>query len=141
MAPTCVDCIADGVTAVRPIKGGGPRTPLCATHVRARRKKRSVQAHAAMIKRTYDLTPEQYRILLAYQSQVLGNPPGTCPICGRATGRTKRLAVDHDHETGRVRGVTCGWCNHDVLGRLDLAAFKRAVRYLEDPPGKILEVG
>jgi Recombination endonuclease VII len=136
--PVCVDCIAEGVTTYRPTPGGGVRTPRCATHTRARRKRQSAQAHAAMIQRTYGITDEQYQILLAYQSTVLGNPPGTCAICGIANGKTKRLAVDHDHKTGRVRGVLCGPCNKDVIGRLGVDALLRAVDYLLSPPGEIL---
>lgn len=139
MTAVCVDCIAEGVTTARPAPYGGPRTPRCKTHDRARRRRRSAQAHAGMIERTYGITGKQYAILLAYQSWVLGNPPGTCALCGVARGVTKRLAVDHDHKTGRVRGILCGPCNKDVVGRLGIEALKRAVRYLEDPPGQILE--
>lgn len=131
----CKDCVAEGRPLTRLAPHPGPR---CVTHWRVEKKRRSANSHSRMIERTYRITGEQYWILLAFQSAVLGNPPGTCAICGRATGKTKRLAVDHDHETGAVRGVLCGPCNKDVLGRLDLAALKRAVKYLEDPPGRIL---
>ncbi len=50
----------------------------------------------------------------------------TCDVCGReATGKWQH--VDHDHATGKVRGVLCGDCNH-VLGRVkDDAQLLRAL--------------
>lgn len=61
---------------------------------------------------------------------------GKCFICQRATGKRRRLAVDHDHKTGRVRGLLCNPCNRDVLGHLrdSVAALERAVTYLKHPP-------
>lgn len=55
-----------------------------------------------------DITPEQYDELHDLQA-------GKCAICGRAepvSGR--RLAVDHDHQTGLVRGLLCTKCNTTV---------------------------
>jgi len=54
----------------------------------------------------YGLTEETYMKLLADQN-------GGCAICGKTEGnkRRKRLAVDHDHESGIVRGLLCTTCN------------------------------
>lgn len=65
--------------------------------------------------------------------------PG-CAICGKLPGKTnggRPLAVDHDHKTGRVRGLLCENCNNG-LGRFkDNPAFLReAVGYLEAFPKK-----
>lgn len=46
-----------------------------------------------------------------------------CGICrapgckGESHNRKRRLYVDHDHKTGRVRGLLCFRCNHRLLGR------------------------
>ena len=41
---------------------------------------------------------------------------GVCAICKRPERpvggkEPKRLSVDHDHDTGQVRGLLCKWCN------------------------------
>lgn len=126
-ARMCIDCAAEGIERVRPAPYGGPRSPRCASHERARKKRARSNAHARMTERVYNLTGEQYRAL--YEAQ-----GGHCAICWRATGKTKSLAVDHDHETGLVRGLLCGPDNRDVVGRLDIPALIRAAEYLAKPP-------
>lgn len=55
--------------------------------------------------RAKDLVTElEYAALLALQG-------GHCALCPN-TPKTRRLAVDHDHRTGRVRGLLCFRCNH-----------------------------
>lgn len=59
-----------------------------------------LRAHAL---RQYGLTPDQYDALFTQQG-------GVCAIC-KAEPKTKKLAVDHDHDTGEVRGLLCPRCN------------------------------
>lgn len=56
---------------------------------------------------------------------------GKCKIC--KSKREYRLHVDHDHKTGRVRGLLCIRCNKRLLGRgLEIPALHRAAaEYLE----------
>jgi len=76
----------------------------------------------------YGLTPEQYWAL--YEAQ-----GGVCYICERATGKVRRLAVDHDHQTGYVRGLLCKPCNSILAhARDDVQFLQRAVWYLSYPP-------
>ncbi len=49
------------------------------------------------------VTDDQYERLLAAQG-------GHCALCP-STPKTRRLAVDHDHKTGKVRGLLCHRCN------------------------------
>ena len=93
----------------------------------------SISAHSGMVKRTYGITADEYRALFLAQG-------GRCFICQRRT-HTKRLAVDHDHVTGEVRGLLCAdgdrGCNHAILGNIrDLDMAKRIVTYLENPPAR-----
>ena len=60
--------------------------------------------------RKYGLTPEAYMDILASQG-------GVCAICGTNApgGNNKRtFSVDHDHETGAVRGLLCVKCNTGI---------------------------
>lgn len=87
--------------------------------------------HATHIKRTYDLDPAEYDRLLEWQG-------GACFICGQ-TPRSRRLAVDHDHESGVVRGLLCAndefGCNVQLRRLLnDIAVARRALEYVELNP-------
>ena len=44
-----------------------------------------------------------------YQNMV-DSQDNLCAICGRPE-KNKALAVDHDHDTGEIRGLLCGYCN------------------------------
>lgn len=98
---------------------------------------RSGKSHAAMVKRTYGIEGEQYEALLELQS-------GGCAVCG-SKPKTKRLAVDHDHKTGAVRGLLCKRHNKDALGALhdSLAMVTALWHYLNTPPatGDWLPIG
>lgn len=93
----------------------------------------SVAAHGARVEKVYGITREDYETLLKAQG-------GRCFICQRVP-RSKRLAVDHDHQTGAVRGLLCAdserGCNHAILGNIrDLDMARRIVAYLENPPAR-----
>lgn len=122
----CKDCILEfGVK----LASTRPRTtfypgPRCTTHHRDFIKARKQRTHELMVTKTYGIEAGEYE--KRYKAQ-----GGTCAICQRATGATKRLAVDHNHRTGSVRGLLCGPCNQFV-GRLrdSPEAFLRAHKYL-----------
>lgn len=78
----------------------------------------------------FNLTLEEYEEILAAQG-------GVCYICGKPPPATRRLAVDHDHSTGYVRGLLCTHCNKYVVGKLDLRTAMKVVSYLENPPADL----
>ena len=93
-----------------------------------RRNSRKSYAKYRNLMRLYGITPEQYDAMVAAQH-------GRCAICGRIpTGRPPNghlLQVDHDHETGLVRGLLCLRCNRAIaLLRDDPAVARRAAAYL-----------
>lgn len=124
--PLCKDCRALALTSLRKAPYPGPR---CATHHRERKRALSRNSHAQRVEATYGITADEYWTLWRAQG-------GVCAICQRATGKTRRLSVDHDHKTGFVRGLVCRPCNSDVLGHLrdSVEALQRAIDYLEAPP-------
>ncbi len=57
------------------------------------------------------------------------NQNGGCAICGQPQER--RLHVDHDHKTGRIRGLLCGSCNRAIgLLKESVASLASAIGYL-----------
>jgi hypothetical protein len=71
----------------------------------------------------YGLTVEEYEKMLAAQD-------GKCAIC-RNPPKTRRLSVDHDHDTGAVRQLLCHPCNHGIAHLEDPFWFANATDYLD----------
>jgi hypothetical protein len=66
---------------------------------------------AGHLRRKYGITEEQYEELLETQGH-------SCGVCGKHESTFPvRLAVDHNHRTGEVRGLLCNYCNHRLVGR------------------------
>ena len=60
---------------------------------------------------------------------------GVCAICLKACRRGRRLAIDHDHESGLFRGLLCGSCNWALgLFRDDPEVLERAAAYVRRGP-------
>jgi len=78
----------------------------------------------------YGLGEEQVRELLEYQG-------GGCGICDRpldldATDKKSKVAVDHNHETGEVRGILCQNCNTGIgMFDEDPRTIRRALAYVQ----------
>jgi len=75
--------------------------------------------------------PRQGLTLDAYHAMLYAQGGG-CAICKRPP-KTRRLHVDHDHATGKIRGLLCFTCNRYVLGKYATPAKLRAAAdYLEN---------
>jgi hypothetical protein len=78
----------------------------------------------ADLRRKYGITAADYDRMLAAQG-------GVCAICGRPP-KTRRLNVDHDHNTGRIRGILCWRCNKGLQFFSDDAKhLRRAAAYVK----------
>jgi hypothetical protein len=93
------------------------KNPNARTIASARERKRKLKVY-------YKLTDDQLDCLLEKQSQV-------CAICGKPDPK-QNLSIDHDHKTGRVRGLLCE--SHNLgLGKFqdNPALLRAAADYLE----------
>lgn len=71
----------------------------------------------------YRMTPEAFDAL--YQKQ-----KGKCAICEEFKGQS--LKIDHDHNTGQVRGLLCNKCNSGLGGLGDnIEGLRKALAYLD----------
>lgn len=91
-----------------------------------RRKQTPSQQRAWRIKKSYGVTTDQYNHMMVMQSD-------RCAIC--LTDEKPRYGywhIDHDHQTGKVRGLLCEHCNHG-LGKFsdDADNMRAAIKYLE----------
>lgn len=78
------------------------------------------------LKKHYGISLDDYEKMFEKQN-------GVCAICGdpNMSERYKYLAVDHCHETGRIRGLLCDACNKALGGFKDsIDVLKSAVEYL-----------
>lgn len=101
------------------------RTERAKTYRRiyGRGKKVQEKHRAIRLKRLYGITVAQYDEMFRRQH-------GLCDICAHPP-KNMRLSVDHDHTTGRVRGLLCFLCNHKLIGRRrDPNLFRRVAEYL-----------
>ncbi len=74
-----------------------------------------------------NMIPETYEALLQRQEY-------SCAICKRHESEfSRRLAVDHNHETGQIRGLLCTPCNSLVVTAVERFAplLSKAADYLK----------
>lgn len=89
------------------------------------RKRNPVQAREYQVRHRYGLTPEQYSKLIEEQDN-------KCAICHQPPVK-KRLHVDHDFVTGKVRGLLCSNCNVAIgLLQHDIKKMEDAITYLKE---------
>lgn len=98
---------------------GHPNRRYCSHHCKERARRWAHQ---------YGLTVEQYRHLLEKTGDL-------CPICLEIP---ERWCIDHDHNTKRVTGLVCFYCNIGPLmsSRHDRDRVARLLEYLDNPPAE-----
>lgn len=114
-----------------------PRTDVIATDAatHAERQRAYRAANPEIFRRLH--LKKKFGISLEMYDQLLDEQRHTCAICGRPEktiirGKLVPLAVDHDHNTGSVRGLLCVPCNRGLgLFKDDLSILEKAIAYLK----------
>jgi dCMP deaminase len=106
----------------KPYQTGNPKP--CKDGVRRCQGCYKAWCNLKMLDFLYGITPEKYEAMFKAQG-------GVCAICKQPPPPGKRLAVDHDHKTGKVRGLLCILCN-STLGYFkdNITSVRAAVSYL-----------
>jgi hypothetical protein len=83
------------------------------------------------LKRLFGITFDDYTQMLCNQKQ-------KCAICNKketslnnTRTRACTLSVDHNHKTGKVRGLLCKSCNYKLNVIEDTVFLKKAIKYLK----------
>ena len=81
------------------------------------------------LRNVYGITLEEYDELWSKQG-------GVCRTCGGINKDGRRLSVDHDHDTDKVRGLLCTSCNL-ALGHIkdSVEILESMIKYLEGNDG------
>ena len=88
------------------------------------RQEHSNQIREYQLQYKFGITLEQYELLLKEQGY-------SCAICKKPSTR-KRLAVDHCHTTGKVRGLLCSHCNQGLGHFMDnQTILENSLNYLK----------
>lgn len=113
------DRLGKELAPLRPFNWGGVTCAVCGEPAKARKlcqkhydESRDPEERRGPLERRrarnlrfyYGLNTEQYDAMVAAQG-------GVCLICKRKCRTRAFLSVDHDHETGDIRGLLCKDCN------------------------------
>ena len=79
------------------------------------------------LKRFYDITIDEYDALCLEQNNC-------CAVCGTHQSKLKKpLYVDHNHDTGKVRGLLCDLCNRGLgYFKDDVNRLIKAIDYITE---------
>ena len=118
---TCVECTrAEARSAYQ-------RNSIAVLEHKRVKYKTAYESHLnTVLKCNYDISLEEYNDLLNKQN-------GVCAICEKACSTGRRLCVDHDHKTNKVRGLLCLNCNRGIGNFKDsISTLRNATAYLEN---------
>lgn len=85
----------------------GPGRSYCKECKKDRQDKVNKERGHRPFQRKYGATTEEIESMFKQQS-------GKCAICGGQSSAGRRLSIDHDHETGQIRGLLCDKCNRGL---------------------------
>jgi hypothetical protein len=103
--------------------------PIIALKNRSEKDRRDYM-HAWGIRKRFGFSPVDYESMAEWQNR-------QCAIClgpsgSYRDGRERKFCIDHDHETGKIRGLLCNGCNRGIGYFSDSPDnLRRAIAYLE----------
>lgn len=116
MTATCKTC---GLVAIKRRTGKNSKGYRCSVALQDRAKKHSDRS--AGLKQRYGITLDEFEEIARQQDY-------KCLICGEEPDGN--LHVDHDHQTGKIRGLLCGPCNRRLGFVEDVEWLTAALEYL-----------
>jgi hypothetical protein len=73
----------------------------------------------------YGATTELY-------TRMFNSQGGVCLMCGKSNENGYRLSIDHNHFTGKIRGLLCTGCNSKLGMVENLEFLESAIKYLKE---------
>ena len=129
---TCTQCgvekpLQDFYKNAKKTDGHRSECKVCSEKKKKPYKKCPTVAREERLRSKYGVTLFAYDLMLRLQR-------GGCKICGATAKESGRvLVVDHNHDTGEVRGLLCAHCNSGIgLLKDSPALLRRAIDYLEE---------
>jgi hypothetical protein len=123
------------ILAMRRYHNGGQEKQLEAGRQwrkKAPEKKKALD-RKGRLKQKYNLTIDDYKAMQTAQE----NRCGICQSTEKSSPRFKLWCVDHDEETGRIRGLLCHNCNAGIgLFKHNIERLEQAIQYLRSFPLK-----
>lgn len=84
-------------------------------------------------KRTETKLKNRYYLSVSGYKDIYDKQNGLCAICGGVNSKGKKLCVDHDHETGTIRGLLCSNCNSGIgMLKDSVSLLEKAIKYLRE---------
>ncbi len=81
-------------------------------------------------RRNWDLM-RRYGITLMEWKAMLKKQNNRCAICNEEFKNSRDIDTDHDHTTGKVRGLLCSFCNTHVLSTIEANLYLQGLEYLK----------
>jgi hypothetical protein len=78
--------------------------------------------------------------ITAIRDELIAKHGNNCAICKKHRSAFKKnLSCDHNHKTGKIRGLLCFFCNKFRVGRQTIETAREVLKYLEkyDEPTKV----
>lgn len=89
------------------------------------RPKKRVPPHARTLR------DDSYDVYALVSQEIHGGENEACAVCGKPKPESRRHDRDHDHRTGKPRGLACVRCNRELLRHSTLEEARKVVAYLE----------